>query len=145
MMMSFAHLHVRTGYSFFQSMIQIDPLVEQANKLNMSALALTDDRVLYGVIPFYKACLKHGIKPIIGLHVHVTIHEDLVPCTLLAKTNLSYEHIMKISTQLQMEDDLTEAVLKSLSDDVGCIISSQYEPFKRELLVGESRHLTGVL
>ena len=32
----------------------------------MKSLALTDHGVMYGAIPFYKACLAQGIKPIIG-------------------------------------------------------------------------------
>ena len=38
----------------------------------MKALALTDHGVMYGAIPFYKACKQAGIKPIIGCEVYLT-------------------------------------------------------------------------
>lgn len=37
----------------------------------MSALAITDHGVMYGVVDFYKICKKAGIKPIIGCEVYV--------------------------------------------------------------------------
>ncbi|KLU61597.1 DNA polymerase III subunit alpha [Peptococcaceae bacterium CEB3] len=37
----------------------------------MPSLAVTDHGVMYGVIDFYKACRKAGIKPIIGCEVYV--------------------------------------------------------------------------
>ena len=37
----------------------------------MKALALTDHGVMYGAIPFYKACREHGIKPIIGMEAYM--------------------------------------------------------------------------
>ena len=32
----------------------------------MEALAITDHGVMFGVMDFYRACLREGIKPIIG-------------------------------------------------------------------------------
>src|SRR5690625_6601221 len=74
--MSFTHLNIRTVYSFFNSTIKIDQLVNRASESNFSALALTDENVLYGVIPFYKACINNGIKPIIGMIVQVQINDQ---------------------------------------------------------------------
>jgi len=41
-------------------------LVNKAAELVMSALALTDHGGLWGIVPFYKLCLKAKIKPILG-------------------------------------------------------------------------------
>src|SRR5690625_1892486 len=101
--MSFTHLNIRTGYSFFNSTIKIDPLVNRASEFNFSALALTDENVLYGVIPFYKACINNGIKPIIGMIVQVQINDQMIPCTLLAKSNRGYKNLIQISTYIQTE------------------------------------------
>src|SRR5690625_5706213 len=63
--MSFTHLQVRSGYSLFKSTMTIDKLIQRAQALDFTSLALTDEEVLYGAIPFYKACKKNGIKPLL--------------------------------------------------------------------------------
>ncbi|WP_373893049.1 DNA polymerase III subunit alpha [Virgibacillus sp. CBA3643] len=100
--MAYTHLQVRSGYSLMNSTITIDKLVEKAKDLNYEALALTDEQVLYGTIPFYKACKNNGIKPIIGMVVHtMDEQEDVHTCILLAKSNEGYHSLVKISTHLQ--------------------------------------------
>ncbi|HLR43176.1 MAG TPA: DNA polymerase III subunit alpha [Pseudogracilibacillus sp.] len=102
--MSFTHLQVKSGYSLYQSTMTIDRLVQQANALQFDAIALTDEAVLYGVIPFYEACKQHGIKPIIGMEVKVEIEEVAVPLLLYAKSNDGYRELMKISTHIQTSE-----------------------------------------
>ena len=66
---SFVHLHVHSEFSLLDGAARIDQLVQKAAELKMPALAITDHANLYGVIPFYKACLEKGIKPIIGKEI----------------------------------------------------------------------------
>src|SRR5690606_4015795 len=102
--MSYTHLQVRSGFSLMNSTITIDRLVAKAKEMNFSALALTDEGVLYGVIPFYKACKKVGIKPIIGLIIPVSREDNLhTKITLLAKNNSGYKNLIRLSTILQVE------------------------------------------
>ncbi|MFX3635053.1 MAG: PHP domain-containing protein, partial [Candidatus Pristimantibacillus sp.] len=63
---SFVHLHVHSEYSLLDGAARIRDLTARAAELGMKALALTDHGVMYGAIPFYRACIEHGIKPIIG-------------------------------------------------------------------------------
>ena len=37
----------------------------------MTAMALTDHGSMYGVIPFYAAAKRAGLKPIIGIEAYV--------------------------------------------------------------------------
>ena len=67
----FVHLHNHTAYSLLDGASKIDELMKRAKELNMPAMAITDHGVMYGVIDFYKACKKNGIKPIIGCEVYV--------------------------------------------------------------------------
>jgi len=39
----------------------------------MHALAITDHGAMYGVVPFYEACHKEGIKPIIGVEAYMAV------------------------------------------------------------------------
>ena len=70
--MSFAHLHLHTEYSLLDGACRINDLVKRVKELGQNAVAITDHGVMYGVINFYKACKKEGIKPIIGCEVYVS-------------------------------------------------------------------------
>lgn len=102
--MSFTHLQVKTGYSFFNSTITVEKLVNQAYQLNFEALAITDEHVLHGVIPFYKLCLKKGIKPIIGMSINVKEEENIEELILLAKNNAGYRNLTRLSTYIQRNE-----------------------------------------
>src|SRR5690625_2504683 len=143
--MSFTHLNIRSGYSFYNSTIKIEQLVERANELNFSTLALTDEHVLYGVIPFYKACVNKGIKPIIGMIVQVHIHDQMIQCTLIAKSNNGYKNLIKISTHIQTESTCTMELLSKYSSDVICIISTQHQWIKNNVLHERFDEVTNML
>lgn len=104
--MSFTHLHVHTEYSLLDGASRIDDLVSRAAELNMDSLAITDHGVMYGVIDFYNACKKKGIKPIIGMEAYVapkSIYEtatqrDYAHLILLCKNEKGYKNLMKLSS-----------------------------------------------
>ncbi|MEK5173128.1 DNA polymerase III subunit alpha [Heyndrickxia sp. FSL W8-0496] len=102
--MSFVHLQISTAYSLLSSTVSIHKLIEKAKKLNYHALAITDRNVLYGVVPFYKECVKNNIKPIIGLTIDVISEinqEQSYPLVLLAKNKKGYENLLKLSSTIQ--------------------------------------------
>lgn len=103
--MMFVHLQLSTAFSLLSSTISIHSLMEQAKKHNFSALAITDHNVLYGVLPFYKACIKAGIKPIIGMTAQIfsEIDEDSHSLVLLAKNNEGYKNLLKISSAIKTQ------------------------------------------
>ncbi|WCN37244.1 DNA polymerase III subunit alpha [Aneurinibacillus uraniidurans] len=98
---TFVHLHVHSEYSLLESTARVESLVSRAQELGMSALAITDTSVMYGVIPFYKACRKAGIQPIIGVQITVLPGEEWKPIDgheliLLAETLEGYRSIMRL-------------------------------------------------
>lgn len=105
-MADFVHLHVHTEYSLLDGACRIPTLVSRAKELGMTALAVTDHGVMYGVIDFYEACKKEGIKPILGCEVYTAKRSrfDKVPgldndyghLLLLAKDNQGYHNLIKI-------------------------------------------------
>ncbi|WP_282936931.1 DNA polymerase III subunit alpha [Paenibacillus sp. RC67] len=105
-MSDFVHLHVHSEYSLLDGAARIDDLVGQAARLGMKALALTDHGVMYGAIPFYKACKQHGIKPILGCEVYYTAgsikdkgtrqEQPIYHLILLAKNETGYRNLMKL-------------------------------------------------
>src|SRR5258707_12710411 len=50
---------------------RIDELFAEAARMEMPALGITDQGVMYGVVPFYRAAQRHGVKPIIGTELYV--------------------------------------------------------------------------
>lgn len=104
--MAFTHLHVHTEYSLLDGAARINELVERAKQLGMNSMAITDHGNMYGVIAFYKACLKNNIKPIIGMEAYVA-HTSLHDKTgkrennhliLLAKNDVGYRNLHKLSS-----------------------------------------------
>ncbi|WP_308638684.1 DNA polymerase III subunit alpha [Paenibacillus silvisoli] len=102
----FVHLHVHSEFSLLDGAARIRDLVDQAAALGMKALALTDHGVMYGAVPFYKACKAHGIKPIIGCEVYLTTgsrfekgarkDNPIYHLILLAKNETGYRNLMKL-------------------------------------------------
>ncbi|MCI8875551.1 MAG: DNA polymerase III subunit alpha [Lachnospiraceae bacterium] len=105
--MSFAHLHVHTEYSLLDGSNKIKEYVARLKELNMTAGAITDHGVMYGVIEFYKAAKAAGINPVLGCEVYVAPNsrfdrenvqgEDrYYHLVLLAENNTGYGNLMKI-------------------------------------------------
>ena len=95
----FTNLQLHTEYSLLEGVGKIDEYIARAKNLNMSSLAITDTS-MFGVIEFYKKCLKSGIKPIIGLEVFLDgiVTEGEYSLTLLAKNEKGYKNLSKLSS-----------------------------------------------
>ena len=62
----YAELHTLSNFSFLRGASQPEELVAQAKALNYSALALTDECSLAGVVRAHVAAKEHGLPLIIG-------------------------------------------------------------------------------
>ncbi|MCR5106732.1 MAG: DNA polymerase III subunit alpha [Lachnospiraceae bacterium] len=107
--MAFVHLHTHTEFSLLDGSNKITEYVKRVRELGMNAAAITDHGVMYGVIDFYRAAIKEGIKPIIGCEVYVAPNSrfDREPgkgedndryyhLILLAENNKGYSNLIKI-------------------------------------------------
>ncbi len=105
-MSGFVHLHVHTEYSLLDGACKINSLVKAAREFSQPAVAITDHGNMYGVIDFYKAAKKEGIKPIIGCEVYVSPrkHTDKTSeldrenrhMVLLCENNTGYQNLIKM-------------------------------------------------
>jgi DNA polymerase III subunit alpha len=97
---SCAHLHVHSEYSLLDGAAKIDMLAERAASFGQPALALTDHGVMNGSVELYKACQKHGIKPIQGCEVYVsddhTKRGKRYHLTLMAENAAGYRNLVKL-------------------------------------------------
>lgn len=104
-MKPFVHLHLHTEYSMLDGAARISSLASYCEKNNMPAVAITDHGNMYGVMKFYKECLKHNIKPIIGCEFYVVDdlsikvgkqERDHLIC--LAKNDEGYHNLIKLNS-----------------------------------------------
>ncbi len=104
----FAHLHVHTEYSLLDGSNKIKEYVARVKELGMTAAAITDHGVMFGVIDFYRAARAAGIHPVLGCEVYVapgsrfekeSMGRDAdryYHLVLLAENNTGYANLMKI-------------------------------------------------
>ena len=108
-MSDFVHLHVHTEYSLLDGAARIKELVSAAAAKGMKALAITDHGSMFGVIDFYKAAKKAGIKPILGCEVYVAprtmedreagVDDANYHLVLLAENETGYRNLLHIISE----------------------------------------------
>jgi DNA polymerase-3 subunit alpha len=111
--MSFVHLHVHSEYSLLDGLAKIEDLIDRAKELKMDSLAITDHGAMYGAVKFYNAAKDAGIKPIIGVEAYMAersrfdkqpgVDKDQFHQLLLAKNELGYRNLMKLTTLAHLE------------------------------------------
>lgn len=95
---NFVHLRFFSEYSFKDGLIKLKKLIKKMKKDNQSSIAITDDN-LFGLIDFYKLCIKNNIKPIIGCNFYMKNklnNEKPFKILILVKNRLGYENLIKL-------------------------------------------------
>jgi DNA polymerase-3 subunit alpha len=101
-----AHLHVHSEYSLLDGACKIDALAERAAQFEQPALGLTDHGVMNGAVDLYKACRRHGVKPIVGCEIYLVedhaagsqVRTERNHLTLLAESDAGYRNLVKLSS-----------------------------------------------
>jgi DNA polymerase III subunit alpha len=103
------HLHVHSEYSLLDGACKIGAMAERAAELEMPALGLTDHGVMNGAVEHYKACRKHGIKPILGLEAYLVDdrraegRSERNHLTLLAASDAGFRNLVKLTSAGYLE------------------------------------------
>ncbi|AKN18043.1 hypothetical protein B586_18055 [Mycobacterium haemophilum DSM 44634] len=63
---AYAELHAHSAYSFLDGASTPEELVEEAARLGLRALALTDHDGLYGAVRFAEAAAEFGVRTVFG-------------------------------------------------------------------------------
>ena len=92
----FAHLHVRSGFSYGFGVATPAELFTAAAEAGMGALALTDRDGLYGIPSFLEAAAGVGVAPIVGAEVSVEGGGHLV---VLADGMAGYRSLCRLITR----------------------------------------------
>jgi DNA polymerase III subunit alpha len=113
---SFAHLHVHTEYSMLDGASRIGELVRHVRDDGQPAVAITDHGVLFGLVEFFRAAQREGVKPILGSELYQAIgsrHEQRLGgadnrtryyhLTALAQDDVGYRNLVSVSTRAYLE------------------------------------------
>jgi DNA polymerase III subunit alpha len=101
------HLHAHSEYSLLDGACKIEAMAARAAELGQPALGLTDHGVMNGAVDLYKACQKHGIKPIAGLEAYLVDDVEAVKekpkyernhITLLAESDAGFANLVKLTS-----------------------------------------------
>jgi DNA polymerase III subunit alpha len=102
----FVHLHLHTEYSLLDGACRIDEVLDQAARMKMPALAVTEHGNMFSAVIFHDHAKQRGVKPILGCEVYVaptsrhvksgTIGETANHLVLLAETNEGYHNLIKL-------------------------------------------------
>lgn len=65
------HLHVHTEYSMLDGAAKIAALFDEASRLGMPAVAMTDHGNMFGAAEFYSIASGTAVKPIIGIEAYL--------------------------------------------------------------------------
>jgi DNA polymerase-3 subunit alpha len=159
---------VHTEYSLLDGACRVEEVAKAAAQFGLAGVALTDHGVLYGTIPFYKACQSAGVKPLIGCEVYVAprtrfdregkVDANLRHLLLLAENETGYRNLMALVSDANIEGfyykprvdrELLEpycdgliGLSACLSGEVPALILQDREDEAREL-AGQYRDLFG--
>jgi DNA polymerase-3 subunit alpha len=101
----FVHLHLHTEFSLLDGACRIDELLDEAVKLKMPALAVTEHGNLFSSVVFHDHARDRGLKPILGCEVYVASgsrfdktgpQSETNHLVLLAETTEGYRNLIKL-------------------------------------------------
>jgi DNA polymerase-3 subunit alpha len=101
----FVHLHLHTEFSLLDGACRVDELLDEAVKMKMPAVAVTEHGNLFSSVVFHDHARDRGLKPILGCEVYVAAgsrHTKSGPQTetnhlvLLAETDQGYRNLIRL-------------------------------------------------
>src|SRR5215813_4366575 len=135
-MPDFVHLHLHTEYSLLDGACRIDELLDQAVRLKMPAIAVTEHGNLFSSVIFHDHARARGLKPILGCEVYVA------PGSRYTKTGSPGEiqnHLILLAENLEGYHNLIKLVSSGYTEGF------YYKPrIDKDLLAQHSKGLIGL-
>ncbi len=105
---SYAPLWCKSNFSFLEGASHPDEIVEQAHRLGLSSVAVTDRDGVYGVVRAHVRAREFGIKLIVGAQVSV---DDGTHLVLLASNRVGYTQLCRLLTTGRRRSDKGSSVV----------------------------------
>ncbi len=120
--MKYAELYCKSNFSFLTGASHADELVGRAVELGYSALAITDENSLAGVVRAYAAARQSPLKLIVGAEIHL---QDAHSVVLWATDRPSYGRLSRLLTVGRRRAPKGESILRfdDLLDDTAGLLA----------------------
>lgn len=111
-MSGFVHLRVHTEFSLVDSVVRIGRLMDATSAGGMASVALTDQSNMFALIKFYRASIRSGVKPVIGVDALVdTGAERLSPIVFLAQNTEGYLNLSNLVSRSYQEGQTAQGAI----------------------------------
>ncbi|MGI6375398.1 MAG: DNA polymerase III subunit alpha [Anaerolineae bacterium] len=144
-MSGYVELHCHTCYSLLDGASRPEALLDRAQALGMSALAITDNNALYGAVEFWSAAQERGLHAVIGAEVHLADDDqgEGGRLVLLAENREGYANLCRLISAAQLAGAKGNArlTLEQLTPHTGglIVLTGGYRGrVNRLLLAGQS-------
>ncbi|ABV75443.1 DNA polymerase III subunit alpha [Rickettsia akari str. Hartford] len=102
----FIHLRTQSSYSFLESALTLEKIVELASSNKMPAICLADRGNLFGSLEFALYAVKKGLQPIHGVILNIKYDVDIfAQILLIAKDETGYKNLLKLSSLTFTKND----------------------------------------
>ena len=140
----FVHLRTHSEYSIVDGLAGVDDLARRAAELGMEAIGLTDHGNLFGLIKFYRACLKAGVKPIVGVDLpHHAEGGEPLRLTLIACGSAGYRNLIQLTSLAYVGGErhgaVTTAEVLDRSEGLIALSGARDSEIGRALLRGDEK------
>ena len=96
----YAELHCHSNFSFSNGASDPEELVQEAVRLGLEALALTDRNGFYGIVRFAEAARAHGLPTIFG--AELTLDAGASELVILARGPQGYAQLARAISEAQL-------------------------------------------
>jgi DNA polymerase-3 subunit alpha len=135
-MPEFVHLHLHTEFSLLDGACRIDEVLDQAVRLGMPAIAVTEHGNLFSSVIFHDHARARGLNPILGCEVYVAPGSRL---TKSGNPGETQNHLILLAQDLEGYHNLIKLVSAGYTDGF------YYKPrIDKALLARHSKGLIGL-
>ena len=125
MLPDFVHLRLHSEYSITDGIVRIDKVVARARDDGQPALAMTDLGNAFGLVKFYQAARKAGIKPLLGADIWVGNPQEPDEASrllLLCRNEEGYRQLCELLSRGALWQGRRERVVLDIAwfREVGC-------------------------
>ena len=131
--MAYTPLHVYTGYSLLKSGLHIDQYLDEAKKMGLTTIGVSDFASFTGAPVIYHEAEKRGLKVMFG--------EDLIIENLLFSffilNDEGYNNLLKLSLEVEKGNNLKDAILEH-NEGLAVVLSTHNDALKEALILDEN-------
>ena len=150
----FVHLHLHSEFSLLDGVNRINEIPKNIKAKGMDAVAITDHGNMFGAVNFYNACIKEGVKPIIGAEVYISprdmhskeygIDTTRYHLILLVKNEIGYRNLTHLVTASNLEGmyykpRIDKEILKEYSEGLICLSACMAGEISQLVLEDETK------